>query len=124
VLTTEQREDAAIDSAMNEALTSEKQAWLHTMNIGVTVLTISVGVCLLLGFLTRLAAIAGALFLLAVIATQPPWVADAAPTMSQVIEFAGLLVLAGTGAGRWVGLDYFGYALFRRRRDAELHNNR
>ena len=119
VLTTEQREDAATNTAMSAALTSEKQAWLSTVNLGVTILTISVGICLLLGFLTRLAAIAGALFLLAVIATQPPWLADAAPTMSQMIEFAGLLVLAGTGAGRWAGLDYFGYALFHRRREAE-----
>jgi len=118
-LTDEQRDDAATDAAMTAALTTEKQSWLHTVNLGVTVLTISVGICLLLGFLTRLAAIAGALFLLAVVATQPPWVADAAPTMSQLIEFAGLLVLAGTGAGRWVGLDYFGYRLFHRGREVE-----
>jgi hypothetical protein len=36
--------------------------------------------------------------------------------MPQCIEFAGLLVLAGTGAGRWMGLDYFTWALFRRNR--------
>ena len=49
-----------------------------------------------------------------VIATQPPWVAGAAPTYDQMIELAGLLVLAGTGAGRWAGLDYFGYAFCSR----------
>jgi hypothetical protein len=30
------------------------------------------------------------------------------------VELAGLLVLAGTGAGRWAGLDYFGYAFCSR----------
>ena len=57
------------------------------MNWIVTILTIGVGVCLLLGFFTRLASLAGALFLLGVIATQPPWVADAAPTINQIIEW-------------------------------------
>jgi hypothetical protein len=36
--------------------------------------------------------------------------------MPYCIEFAGLLVLAGTGAGRWLGLDYFTWALFHRNR--------
>jgi hypothetical protein len=39
--------------------------------------------------------------------------------MNQCIEFAGLLVLAGTGAGRWAGLDYFTYALFHSNTDTE-----
>ena len=85
-----------------------------------TVLTISVGVCLLLGFLTRVASLAGALFLISVIASQPPWISDAAPTMPQVIELAGLLVLAATGAGRWLGIDYFFYALFNRNRRSDV----
>jgi hypothetical protein len=56
---------------------------------------------------------------LSVIASQPPWVTGAAPTYYQIVEFAGLLVLAGTGAGRWAGLDYFGYLLFGRRHREE-----
>jgi hypothetical protein len=58
--------------------------------------------------------LAGALFLLAVIAAQPPWATGAEPTIYQTLELAGLLVLAGTGAGRWFGLDYFGYAFCNR----------
>jgi uncharacterized membrane protein YphA (DoxX/SURF4 family) len=69
-----------------------------------------------LGFFTRLASLVGALFLLAVIVSQPPWLADSVGTMPQCIEFAGLLALAGTGAGRWMGLDYFMWALFHRQR--------
>jgi uncharacterized membrane protein YphA (DoxX/SURF4 family) len=68
----------------------------------------------LVALLTRLAAVGGALFLVAVIATQPPWMTGAAPTYYQTIELAGLIVLAATGAGRWAGLDYFGYVLCQR----------
>ena len=76
-----------------------------SVNIVATAVTIGVGVCLLLGFFTRLAAIVGALFLFGVIASQPFWISGAAPTINQCVEFAGLLVLAGTGAGRWAGMD-------------------
>jgi uncharacterized membrane protein YphA (DoxX/SURF4 family) len=89
------------------------------LNVGVTILTITVGACLLLGIFTWLASLAGALFLLAVIATQPPWIPDAVATYNQIVEFAALLVLAGTGAGRWFGLDWITYALFQRRHDID-----
>jgi uncharacterized membrane protein YphA (DoxX/SURF4 family) len=119
ILTDEQRDLALTTTAMNNALADEREHRLEFINIVVTVLTIAVGVCLLLGFFTRLAAIVGALFLVGVIASQPPWLYDALPTMPNIIEFAALLVLAGTGAGRWLGLDFFTYALFHRfrRRD-------
>lgn len=118
LLTADQRELALTTSAMDSAVSDSRQGRLHLINVLVTILTIAVGVCLLLGFLTRFAAIVGALFLLGVILSQPPWLADAAPTMPQVIEFAAMLVLAGTGAGRWAGLDYFTYALLNREPDA------
>ena len=69
--------------------------------------TLVVGGLLLMGLFSRLASLAGALFLLMVIATQPPWVAGAMPVHSQLIEACGLLVIAGTGAGRLAGLDFF-----------------
>ena len=114
ILTPEQRADAATVAAMDEAPDPPRQTRLNWSTWSSTVLTIGVGICLLLGFFTRLASVAGAVFLLAVIATQPPWVADATPTIYQTVELAGLLVLAGTGAGRWLGLDFFTYALFSR----------
>jgi hypothetical protein len=70
-----------------------------------------------------LAAVVGALFLLSVIAAQPPWVTGASPTYYQTVECAALLVLAGTGAGRWAGLDYFGYLLFGRRQREDAAAN-
>jgi uncharacterized membrane protein YphA (DoxX/SURF4 family) len=114
ILTTEQRGFALTTAAFDDALTDSRHERLRVIDVAVTGLTVGVGICLLLGFFTRLASIAGALFLLAVIASQPAWLPDAAPTLSQWIEFPALLVLAGTGAGRWAGLDYFTYALFHR----------
>ncbi|MCO6456544.1 MAG: DoxX family membrane protein [Pirellulaceae bacterium] len=65
-----------------------------------------IGVCLILGFCTRPAALAGAGFLALVVSTQWPGAEGAAPTYYQVVELLALLVLAGTGAGRFAGLDY------------------
>jgi uncharacterized membrane protein YphA (DoxX/SURF4 family) len=119
ILTTEQRDEALTTNAMDDALTDSRHDTLRIVNITVTAITIGVGVCLLLGFFARLASIVGALFLASVIASQPPWLAESVTTMPHCIEFAALLVLAGTGAGRWAGLDYFTYALFHRDRDGE-----
>jgi uncharacterized membrane protein YphA (DoxX/SURF4 family) len=118
LLTEEQRELALTTSGLDDALREPGDKRLHLINIVVTALTIGVGVCLLLGFFTRTASIVGALFLLGVILSQPPWLPDTAETMPNVIEFVALLVLAGTGAGRWAGLDFFTYALFNRNRTA------
>jgi uncharacterized membrane protein YphA (DoxX/SURF4 family) len=119
LVTDEQRGQALTTAAVDNALTDPRQNRLHRINVVATILTLGVGICLLLGLFTRLASLVGAVFLLGVILSQPPWLPDAIPTMPNVIEFAGLLVLAGTGAGRWFGLDYVAYALFNRRRDAE-----
>jgi uncharacterized membrane protein YphA (DoxX/SURF4 family) len=119
LLTPEQKAQATTTQSFETALTSPQQATLRRLNVGVTILTITVGACLLLGLFTWLASLAGALFLLAVIATQPPWIPDAVATYNQIVEFAALLVLAGTGAGRWFGLDWITYALFQRRHDID-----
>jgi|tagenome__1003787_1003787.scaffolds.fasta_scaffold20982610_3 uncharacterized membrane protein YphA (DoxX/SURF4 family) len=122
ILTPEQRAQEKTVNALHAATTDPSQERLDKLNIVVATLIISVGVCLLLGFFTRLAATAGALFLLGVICSQPFWISDAVPTINQCIEFAGLLVLAGTGAGRWFGLDYLTYLMFQRNRQVEVVN--
>jgi uncharacterized membrane protein YphA (DoxX/SURF4 family) len=114
IVSTGKEDQALFAAAAQRALTDPRERRLEMLNIVVTVLTISVGVSLLLGLFTRLASVVGALFLLSVIAAQPPWLYDAAETMPQVIEFVALLVVAGSGAGRWLGLDIFIYALFNR----------
>lgn len=68
---------------------------------------LTIGVCLMLGFLTRFAAFAGALFLASVVASQWPGAEGAMPTYYQVVEMLALLLVAATGAGRFAGLDYF-----------------
>jgi uncharacterized membrane protein YphA (DoxX/SURF4 family) len=118
IFTAKEKPTAAAKAAYEKALADPRQSRIDFDNVAVTVLTIGVGICLVLGLFTRLAALAGALFLLSVVATQPFWLADSAPTINQWIEMASLLVIAGTGAGRWAGLDYFSYAFlnrFRRR---------
>lgn len=114
VVSADEAADATALSSVDAALTDPRAARLATINQAATVLTLAVGVCLLVGFFTRLTSLAGAVFLLSVIASQPPWVAGAVPTYYQIVELAGLLVLAATGAGRWFGLDYFSYEFCRR----------
>ena len=69
---------------------------------------------MLIGLFTRLSAIALAIFLLSVIASQPPWIPGTIPTYNHVVECIALLVLATTPVGRWAGLDFFiHHPLFR-----------
>jgi uncharacterized membrane protein YphA (DoxX/SURF4 family) len=110
IIREEAAESTSLIAAHDAAFVSQPERELRVLSVTIAVLTVSVGICLLLGFFTRLAAAAGVLFLLAVIASQPPWVAGAAPTYYQTIELAGLAVLGFVGAGRWAGLDYFSYA--------------
>lgn len=76
-----------------------------------------IGVLLVIGLWTRLAAVAGMLLLLGVVATQPFWVSAAANTWFQWMELAVLFLLLATAAGRVGGLDYF---LDRRRKPPAL----
>jgi uncharacterized membrane protein YphA (DoxX/SURF4 family) len=72
-----------------------------------------VGICLLAGVFTRLAALLGAGFLASICLQQPFWVEGAAETYYQLVELAGLLVLFTTPAGRWLGLDGIPRLLWR-----------
>ena len=79
----------------------------------------AIGLCLLLGFFTRLAAIGGGCFMLSVILTQPSWPTIYPPAPAVVghallinkdwIEMVALFFLATTAVGRWGGLDFFLY---------------
>ncbi len=76
-----------------------------------------IGVLLIVGLFTRFAAVAGALFLLSVIMSQPPWLPGATDTSSQMIEMFGLIVLAAVCGGRFAGLDYF---VFNRKKNRNV----
>ena len=75
-----------------------------------------VGALLIIGLFTRLASLAGAVFLASVIAMQPPWIPGTVPTYYQAIEMFALLVIFATCAGRMGGLDYF-FSRKRAKRD-------
>ena len=68
---------------------------------------VAIGACLIVGLFTRVAAVAGAMFLLSVAISQPFWLSQSAPTANQLIEMFALLTLATTAVGRWAGLDFF-----------------
>lgn len=98
------------------ATTFDPPKKIQTIDKVVTWVTLGVGLLLIFGLFTRLAAVVGAGFLLSVMSTQPPWAEGVLPTIRlltayQGIEFVALLVLAAIGAGTWAGLDGL---LFRR----------
>jgi uncharacterized membrane protein YphA (DoxX/SURF4 family) len=105
-------------------------AWTRTdlLNYAVKYALTAIGLCLLLGFCTRLAALGGAGFLVTVLLTQPPWPTIYPPAPEVVghallvdknfVEMIAALVLATTAVGRWGGLDYFLHHWFGRRVDA------
>mgnify|MGYP007106931525 CR=1 FL=1 len=64
-----------------------------------------IGICLVFGFLTPVASVAGALFLFSVVISQFPGAAGATPTYNQAVEACALLVVAAAGAGKYFGLD-------------------
>lgn len=111
LLNAEQLEDATVSDAYDSILADKQGRDLYRMNVGITALVIGVGVCLMLGLFTRLAAAGGILFLTLVIAAQPPWLATPPgpidPFLYQLVEIAGLLVLFASRAGHWAGLDFF-----------------
>lgn len=90
---------------------------MQQINFAVTFGLTAIGVCLLLGLCTRLAALGGAAFMCFVVLTQPAWptifphdlpvVGHALLINKDFIEMLALLTIATTVVGRWGGLDYF-----------------
>jgi len=87
------------------------------INFAVTYGLAAIGLCLVLGLFTRLAALGGAAFMLFVILTQPSWptiyppapavVGHALVVNKDFVEMVALLLVASSAAGRWGGLDFF-----------------
>lgn len=75
----------------------------------------TIGVLLIAGLFTRPAAVAAALFLISVVASQWPTSPGAAATWPQAIEAIGLLVIAAAGAGKYAGFDAIFSACCRRK---------
>jgi uncharacterized membrane protein YphA (DoxX/SURF4 family) len=89
------------------------------IDFAVTYALTAIGICLMLGFCTRLAALGGAAFMCFVVMTQPAFVGfypvdphvvgHALMVNKDFIEMLALLTIATTAVGRWGGLDYFLY---------------
>jgi len=89
------------------------------LDLAVTYALTAIGLCLVLGFCTRLANLGGAAFLVSVLLTQPPWptiyppapevVGHALVVDKNFVEMMAMLMLATLPVGRWGGLDYFLY---------------
>lgn len=94
------------------------------LNLAVTFSLTAIGLCLMLGLCTRLAALGGAAFMVMVVLTQFPWptvyppappvVGHALLVNKDFVEMVALLVVAATAVGRWGGLDFFLYHWFGR----------
>lgn len=114
VLTDEQRDPAAAE-------TNEPKRFVDQF---ITYTNIAIGVCLLAGLFTRLAALGGALFLLQIVLSQPdfpglyppppPSAGQALLVNKEVIEMMALFALALLPTGRWAGLDFFVHYLIVR----------
>jgi uncharacterized membrane protein YphA (DoxX/SURF4 family) len=90
---------------------------MEQINFAVTYGLTAIGVCLMLGFFTPLAALGGAGFMCFVVMTQPAFpgiyppdpavVGHALLVNKDFVEMLALLVVSATAAGRWGGLDFF-----------------
>ena len=87
------------------ALTPPSRLWQADRFVAWSLVTI--GAALVVGFLVKFMAMGGVAFLASVVASQPFWIAGAAPTYDQWVELAALLVIACMPLGGWSGLDYF-----------------
>jgi uncharacterized membrane protein YphA (DoxX/SURF4 family) len=90
-----------------------------------TLFLIGAGGCLMVGLLTRLNCLAGAVFLALTYWTWPPFPWLPVPPVSEgsyawvnknLIEMLALLALATTASGRWFGVDALIHAVFGRGR--------
>jgi uncharacterized membrane protein YphA (DoxX/SURF4 family) len=110
----------AVENDMNALATPEqmtRHGWLpigkvghrfgdtETMDAVVPYFDTIIGLLLIIGLFTRVASVAGALFLASVCASQWPGYGGA-PIYYQFVEMLALLALAAIGAGQFYGIDY------------------
>jgi len=81
----------------------------------IPIFDMTVGILLMLGLLTPLAAGAALVFLFSVVLSQMPGYAGTQPTYFQAVECLALLVLIATDAGRYAGLDFIPWAWWNRK---------
>ena len=87
----------------------------------------AMGICLMTGLFTRLASVAGVVFLGQIYLSMPPWPGLPPNPMAEghyfivnknLIEMFALAALASLPTGQWLGLDAVLFGRFRRAREA------
>lgn len=111
-LATEEQADAKMALALNLPATG----FIDTSLIDgiVPYFDTTVGLCLLLGLFTPIAALAAAGFLGSVFLSQFPPQTGPNSTYYPLVEGMACLVLAGMGAGRFAGFDFFLHLIVRK----------
>jgi uncharacterized membrane protein YphA (DoxX/SURF4 family) len=96
-------------------------AWtrIEQVSFGITWGLTAIGLCLMLGFCTRPAALGAGVFMLFVVLSQPSYPGVIPPDPPQLghamvvnkdfVEMIALFLVATTAVGHWAGLDYFLY---------------
>ncbi|MHB1561873.1 MAG: hypothetical protein ACYC61_30860, partial [Isosphaeraceae bacterium] len=121
------------EQAIESADASRPWTQLDWINFTTTFGLIAIGVCLILGFLTPLAALGGAAFLAMIYLSLPPWPGVPPNPRTEgnyfivsknLIELIACLVIATTPTGHWIGLDALFFGARRRRRLARLEGQR
>lgn len=95
------------DGQLEKGDMPQPAADIETLNMLVVWFLMAVGALITLGLFTRVASLFGALFLLSVVLSQLPWIANTLPVYSQFLEMIAMLVLVVAPVGRWCGLDSF-----------------
>jgi uncharacterized membrane protein YphA (DoxX/SURF4 family) len=122
LLDEQQRQRGPLPASWNPLHWSRLQQISFAVTYGLT----AIGLCLMLGLFTRLAALGGAAFMAFVVLTTWAWPGTYPPDPlvlghallinKDFIELVALLLVASTGVGRWGGLDFFlHYLIFNRR---------
>jgi uncharacterized membrane protein YphA (DoxX/SURF4 family) len=87
---------------------------------------VAIGFCLMVGFLTPLAAVSAAAFLAMIYLSMPPWPGLPPNPRAEghylivsknLVELLACLVIATTPSGHWIGFDALFFGARRRRRE-------
>lgn len=87
----------------------------RTVDKIIPIFDMCIGILLIIGLLTPVAASLAAAFLLSVILSQMPGYPGSVPTYFQAVECLALVALAATDAGRYAGLDFIPWAWWNRK---------
>jgi uncharacterized membrane protein YphA (DoxX/SURF4 family) len=116
---------APVDQQQSAGALEEPWTSLDVVNHVTIIALVAIGACLILGFLTPLAALGAAAFLAMIYLSMPPWPGLPPNPRAEghywivsknLVEMLACLVIAATPSGHWVGLDALFFGARRRRR--------